>query len=155
MTTSVELKYCFLMNYLSAQIFFLLLSRMVTRVINFSNPTSFSLPKTELKRLFETRRITILINFFFIPQVFVQLLSMAPYIVIMNSNIQVQPVSPLQGMMKSSEKSTFNTRQDQRMINSAKSEKEKTTNSTSATQGESVQEKVSKECLGQPVYKEV
>ena len=65
MTTSVELKYCFLINYLSAQIFFLLLSRMVTRVINFSNPTSFSLPKTELKRLLETRRITILINFFY------------------------------------------------------------------------------------------
>ena len=63
---------------------------------------------------------------------------MAPYIVIMNSSIKVQPVSPLQGMMKSSEKSTFNTRQDQRMINSAKSEKEKTTNSTSAAQGEHV-----------------
>ena len=53
------------MNYLSAQIFFLLLSRMVTEVINFSNPTSFSLPKTKLKRLFETRRIIILINYFY------------------------------------------------------------------------------------------
>ena len=63
---------------------------------------------------------------------------MVPYIVIMNSSIQVQPVSPLHGMMKSSEKSTFNTRQDRRMISSAKSEKEKTTNSTSATQGEHV-----------------
>ena len=65
MTTSVELKFCFLMSYLSAQIFFLLLSRMVTQVINFSNPISFSLPKTELKRLFETRRIIILINYFY------------------------------------------------------------------------------------------
>ena len=65
MNTSVKLKYCFLMSYLSAQIVFWLLSRMVTQVINFSNPTSFSLPKTELKSLFETRRIVILINYFY------------------------------------------------------------------------------------------
>ena len=52
MTTSIELKFYFLMSYLSAQIVFWL----------FSIPTSFSLPKTELKRLFETGRIIDLFN---------------------------------------------------------------------------------------------
>ena len=65
MTTLVELKYCFLMRYLSAQSVFWLVSQMVTQVINSSILTSFSLPETESKRLFETRRIIILINCFF------------------------------------------------------------------------------------------
>ncbi|RMX55963.1 hypothetical protein pdam_00024645 [Pocillopora damicornis] len=62
----------------------------------------------------------------------------------MNSSIQVQATprvsstSLLHGMMNSSRKSTVSARQDRRIIHSAKSEKEKTTDSTSATQGEHV-----------------
>ena len=53
------------MRYLSAQSVFWLVSQMVTQVINSSILTSFSLPETESKRLFETRRIIIFINCFF------------------------------------------------------------------------------------------
>ena len=118
------------MSYLSAQIVFWLLSRMVTRVINFSIPTSFSLPKTELKRLFETRRIIILINYFYSSSICSVTLHGAVRIndELQNTRPKVSPVSPLHGMMNSSGKSTVNTRQDRPMISSAKLEKEKTTN---------------------------
>ena len=69
---------------------------------------------------------------------------MALCVLTMNSSIQVQATprvsstSLLHGMMNSSRKSTVSARQDRRIIHSAKSEKEKTTDSTSATQGEHV-----------------
>ena len=78
----------------------------------------------------------------FVPQTFVQLLSMALCVLMMNSSIQVQArprissVSLFHGMINSSGKSTVNTSQDRRMVHGAKSEK--TVYLTSATQGEHV-----------------
>ncbi|XP_022794300.1 uncharacterized protein LOC111333042 [Stylophora pistillata] len=72
----------------------------------------------------------------------IQLVFMALGVLIMNCSIQVEArpkvpsVSLLHGMINSSEKNNINTRQEQREIRSAKSEKEKTTDSTSVIQEE-------------------